>query len=167
MAQAIGAAGREGDVPSAGPPLPRPGAARAVRQGGQVQPPGGRDREWPFCRGAASSDNPAYDPDGSKLQAIMQAAADYREGIILDSHTLNITFPWGGGSGEDDQWLGLRTPGGRGLTWAASNSAAGGAGPVAARGVLYWLRKGAQGCPGNGQARSCWSWRELSSRRAC
>ena len=37
---------------------------------------------------------PAFDSDGSQLTAIMQAAADYWEGIILDTQTINVTYFW-------------------------------------------------------------------------
>ena len=48
---------------------------------------------------AGSSDAPTADSDGSRLTAIMEAAADYWSDIIQDAGTLNITFYYDCGLG--------------------------------------------------------------------
>ena len=49
----------------------------------------------------AQSQPPSFDPDGSRLQVLVQAAADYFEDVIEDDFTLDLTYTWGdlGGTG--------------------------------------------------------------------
>ena len=43
---------------------------------------------------SAASDNPAYDPDGSRLASVLESAAALYEDIIEDVHTLTIRYWW-------------------------------------------------------------------------
>jgi hypothetical protein len=43
---------------------------------------------------SGQSESPSFDPDGSKLTAIMQAAELHYQDIIEDSHTLTINYWW-------------------------------------------------------------------------